>query len=243
MTWSYLELHTTGLEFISREFINILAPARCLGCLRENTWLCPSCIRSIKQTKLSCIVCGHVNPAGLTCLQCRQNCPLTGIINVSPYGSRLIRRGIHWLKFKGVKEIAHPLALLLIPRLMVIAPFPQLQQRAALVPVPLHRRRLSERGFNQSLALAQVVSTYTGIPVLDIASRHRLTHTQAKLPREFREQNVSTAFTIQTKLPSDRHLYIVIDDVTTSGATLSAIAKVLLAAGTKNVWGATIARG
>ncbi len=236
----------TDLSSISREFIDILAPARCLSCLQENTWLCQSCLASIRPIELTCVVCGQAKAAGLTCHRCRRKCPLTGVVSVSPYSSHLIRRGIHWLKFKGIKELAHPLAILLIPQLIMIAPLPRLRHQATLVPVPLHPRRLRDRGFNQSLEIANVISAYTKIPVINAVQRQHMTFTQAKMPRDLREQNVNAAFTLTTPLPPDRQIYIVIDDVTTSGSTLSAVAQVLRTASAQQVqqvWGATIARG
>jgi competence protein ComFC len=222
----------------------VVAPPRCMGCLREETWLCARCRRDIAKLPLSCVVCGKDKSRGVTCFDCRDETLLKGLVSVGPYSSTALRRGIHWLKFKGVKGSAESLAKLLIPRLKVIATLSKLQRDAALVPVPLHKRRLRQRGFNQSSEIAQVIEQYTGIPVMNVLMRHKSTWTQTKLPPELREENMNNAFTLrEVSGLKDKRLLIIVDDVTTTGSTLSAAAKPLKGTGIKEVWGLTVARG
>jgi len=193
---------------------------------------------------LSCIVCGKDNARGVTCIDCRKRTLLRGLVAVGPYGSTSLKRGVHWFKFKGVKGLADPLAKLLIPRLNIIGPLASLQKEAVLIPVPLHKRRLRQRGFNQSLEIARVLERYTGIPVMDILIRRKATWTQTKLPSELREGNVSDAFSLEEISGlENRRLQIIVDDVATTGSTLSAAAKPLKEVGAEEVWGVTIARG
>ena len=215
-----------------------------MSCLQEETWLCVKCRRNIIKFPLSCVACGKDSARGITCFDCREKTFLRGLVSVGPYSLTSLRRGIHWLKFKEVKGLAEPLAKLIIPRLTAIAPLAQLQKNAVLIPVPLHKRRMRQRGFNQSLEIAQIIEKYTGILVMDILVRHRFTRTQTKLPPELREGNMNDAFALKeiNKL-NNRRFFIIIDDVTTTGSTLSAAAKPLKEVGVKEIWGAVVARG
>ena len=193
---------------------------------------------------LSCVVCGKDNARGITCFDCRDKTLLKGLVSAGPYGSASLRRGVHWLKFKGVKGLADPLARLVMPRLNIIAPLTQLQKEAVLIPVPLHKRRLRQRGFNQSLEIARVIERYTGIFVMDVLARQKSTWTQTKLPAELRERNMRDAFTLKENAElEDRRLFLIVDDVATTGSTLFAAAKPLKDIGAKAIWGVAVARG
>ncbi|MFH1353746.1 MAG: hypothetical protein ABIH36_00485 [bacterium] len=206
---------------------DIIAPRRCMGCLRENTWLCAACEQGLPNVAL---VQRNVKA-------------LNGIVSAGPYGLPALKRGIGWFKFKGVKSLAKPLGLLMIRGLIVIAPLAQLQEQATLVPIPLHKRRLRQRGFNQSEELAAVLEEYTGIPVLDVLVRKKATWTQTKLPPELRQENTKGAFALgMNELPSKRY-WLLVDDVTTTGSTLSDAAMPLRQADANQVWGVTAARG
>ena len=221
----------------------VVAPPRCLGCLTEATWLCRRCQDRIDTYPLSCVSCSKPHPRGLTCENCRAATPLHGVISVGSYRNVLLQRGIGWLKYKGVQDVAPILSALLLPRLLAIAPWEELQRLAVLVPIPLHRRKQRERGFNQSQAIAAAINQATNIPVAPLLVRDRSTWTQSKLPSELRHDNVSTAFSLAASPTPERTMAIIIDDVTTTGSTLSAAAGVLHRANIPILWGATIARG
>ncbi len=112
-----------------------------------------------------------------------------------------------------------------------------------LVPVPLHRKRLRERGYNQSALLAKQLGKLTGLPVEEnCLVRQRPASPQARSSNvEERRQNVSGAFAcVNDRL--DGKKVILIDDVATSGATLEACADALKDSGVSAVWGLTFAR-
>ena len=111
----------------------------------------------------------------------------------------------------------------------------------AIVPMPLARARLAERGFNQALELARVVATLTGVPLLRDACRKVAdTPPQAALPWRERVKNVRRAFVCDTDLEGRR--IAVVDDVLTTGATLNELARVLRKAGAAEVRGWVVAR-
>lgn len=112
-----------------------------------------------------------------------------------------------------------------------------------LVPVPLHNKRMRERGYNQSALLARELGKLAGLPVADSCLvRTRLTPPQAKTANVTeRRHNVDKAFACRTGEMLDKQV-ILIDDVSTSGSTLGACAAALKEAGAKSVWGLTLAR-
>lgn len=222
--------------YLLNSLVEVVAPARCMGCLREDVWLCGECEQNLPNVA---IVQRNVKA-------------LDGIISAGSYGLPALKRGIGWLKFKSVKPLARSLGLLTIRGLTAVAPLRQLQNQAVLVPIPLHRRRLRQRGFNQSEELAAVLEEYTGIPVLNVLVRNRATWTQTKLPPEMRQKNTKDAFAIKTEDLPNKKFWLLVDDVTTTGSTLSAAAEALRPrkasprgklAPTKQIWGVTVARG
>jgi ComF family protein len=113
-----------------------------------------------------------------------------------------------------------------------------------LVPVPLHPRRLKERGYNQSLLLVRELSRRNGAPV-DASSLKRIIHTtpQARTSSSSeRHRNMLGAFRCGSGIGKSKRVLLIIDDVSTSGATLDACARALKAAGAASVWGLTVAR-
>jgi len=112
-----------------------------------------------------------------------------------------------------------------------------------LVPVPLHGKRLRERGYNQSSLLAKELSKLTRLPVVnDSLIRHRFTPPQTRTTTvDERRSNVVNSFTCLDHRLRDKQV-LLIDDVSTSGATLDACAVALKAAGATSVWGLVLAR-
>jgi ComF family protein len=112
----------------------------------------------------------------------------------------------------------------------------------ALVPVPLHAARLRQRGFNQSLLLAQHAGDLLGIEVKEVLIRTRRTDAQVNLGSEERVINVARAFAMQPGFPVAGLSIVLVDDVITTGATLSACADALISAGATSVKAASLAR-
>jgi ComF family protein len=149
-----------------------------------------------------------------------------------------MRQAIHQLKYRNLRALAVTLSQLLRDYL-VANPIPA----EALVPVPLHPKRLRERGYNQSSLLARQLGKLTGLVVVDdCLIRQRTAPPQARSASvEERRRNVAEAFACRDRQLRERQV-LLIDDVATSGATLDACAAALKASGAASVWGLTVAR-
>jgi len=118
----------------------------------------------------------------------------------------------------------------------------QFQHVDALIPVPLHSTRLRQRGFNQSLLLARHAGDVLNIDVMEALRRTRRTEAQVTLGAEQRMANVAGAFAVQPNTPVAGLSVVLIDDVVTTGSTLSACAKALIGAGAMSVEAVSLAR-
>ena len=140
---------------------------------------------------------------------------------------------MHALKYGDRLELAP-----LMGRWIARAGHELLAQTDALVPVPLHWRRLWMRRFNQSALLAKAISHASGVPIAEtVVKRVKATAQQVGLSKSVRAQNVQGAFRVPAdgkSAVSGRRL-ILVDDVLTSGATVDAAARALLRAGAANV--------
>jgi ComF family protein len=150
----------------------------------------------------------------------------------------VVRKAIHELKYRNLRAISPYLAELLADYLEA-NPLPG----EALVDVPLHPRRLKERGYNQSGLLAKELGKRIGLPVIEDCLM-RVKHAQPQVRAvdvEERRRNVADAFLCRDERVSGKKI-ILIDDVCTSGATLESCAAALKNRGAMSVWGLTLAR-
>jgi ComF family protein len=149
-------------------------------------------------------------------------------------------RIIHKTKYYQRPSLGRVFGGMLAQRLY--APLANEISQAVLVPVPLHPRRERKRGFNQSLVLAQAIAATWQREVVPRALRRvRFTQSQAKLDAKARWENVAGAFAPAPKLALPAHTVFLVDDVLTTGATMSACAAVLKSAGASKVIGIALA--
>ncbi len=219
--------------------LNLLFPYWCLGCGREGDLICPSCRGTLPRiTPPICPRCGLPQPSGILCPACcRRRQEIDGIR--SPFLFKaVIRQAVLQLKYKNLRALARPLAGLLGDYLAA-NPVPG----EVVVPVPLHRKRTRERGYNQSQLLCRGLGRLLELPVVAdclIRRRHTPPQTGTATVSE-RRSNVADAFTCRDRRLQNRQVMLV-DDVTTSGATLDACAAALKESGASSVWGLTLAR-
>ncbi|MEW6163328.1 MAG: ComF family protein [Nitrospirota bacterium] len=221
--------------------LNLLYPSKCPSCggisdVFFHSPICASCWSKIKRySGLSCRICAmpFSSEYAEICLQCLKKAPpFSKVINYGLYEGALAE-AINHLKFHGLKRLAKPLGRLLLSF--------DLSAVDGIVPVPLSIKRLRERGFNQSLLIARVIAKKIGIPLLmDILLKKKETPPQIGLSAKERLSNLKNAFKVKGDIRGLRLLLV--DDVMTTGATVTECSKELLKAGAKEVIVLTLAR-
>ena len=216
--------------------------------------VCEECLTQIRPVGgLLCGVCGervhaaYALPAAdgvFRCPECsRTSPPFAKAIAYGSYEGGL-RELIHLLKYGGVRPAANVLGRMLAEAIAVL----ELKNRTvAVIPVPLHKTKRRQRGFNQADLIARAALKVQGTPgrlflVPDVLQRKRETSSQIGLTAHQRRENLRGAFAVNgAEQIKDREVLLV-DDVLTTGTTASECARVLLRAGASRVWVATVAR-
>jgi len=226
---------------ILQPFFDIFFPKRCVCCQKYGSFLCFDCAQKIEMVKTDiCPECGKISEKARYCPKCRSKSEtsLAGIIIAANYDSVPVKEMIHHLKYLGLTEISAMLGELTFSK--VAAYFKP--EESVIVPVPLHRKKENKRGFNQSRLIAAYLEGRLAMPMADVLIRTRDTKPQVELRRGERLTNVKDSFICQSGAGLEGKTVLLIDDVTTTGATLTECAKVLKEAGAKRIWGVVVAR-
>jgi ComF family protein len=208
---------------IGEWLLDQIYPPRCGGCDLRGTLFCEECLSAIEAPGE-----GLRGVAGID-----------RTLSAGLFGGPL-REAIHKLKYEGDRPLARPLARFIhfcleSEQRLVFAEGP-----AAIIPVPLHRDRERQRGYNQSRLLAGELVRLNGLTVAAGLVRTRPTRAQVGLDNEERRENVRGAFAWHgEQVP---RVVLLIDDVCTTGATLSECAACLREAGASIILAATVAR-
>ena len=226
--------------------LNVIFPPICQLCEDDILAgaLCSACSGAFTTHLLKsplCTLCGEPFATNSgpdhTCGDCiTARMPFTLARSAYTY-KKTVLKAIHKFKYKGNTILARPLGQLLAASAINLPITPDI-----VVPVPLHKKRLADRGFNQSLLLAREVSRHTGTP-LDYLNLQRTLYTtpQITLKAKERERNVSGAFSLSNTAAFKGKKVLLIDDVFTTGATIRESSKVLSRAGAE-VFALTLAR-
>lgn len=227
------------LDKLKGKALDLLFPQYCVGCGKEGSLICHSCLQSLPRLiSPICPRCGRPQAGDMLCPGCVSwQAKIDGIRSPFHFDG-VMRQAIHQLKYRNLRALVVPLANLLRDYLTT-NPIPA----EILVPVPIHSRRLRERGYNQSRLLARELGKLTGLPVIDdCLIRQRQAPPQARTSTVYeRRSNVINAFACRDHRLRDKQV-LLIDDVSTSGATLDACATALKASGVSSVWGLVVAR-
>jgi ComF family protein len=217
-----------------------LFPLRCLVCGEPGAHardLCAACHASLPWQGPACPRCAlpaqEDSPGDRPCAAClATSSPLDRVHAVFDYAfplDRLLPR----LKFHGDFAAGRVLAQCMVEALTNT--LADADRPAALLPLPLHRARLRQRGYDQALELARPLAHALRLPLLaGVLQRARATHAQSRLDAETRQRNLRGAFTVMPRCLLPDHIALV-DDVMTTGATLHAAAQALHAAGVQRV--------
>ncbi len=226
------------LAYIQGKALDLLFPPKCVGCGASGSFLCESCRASLPWIERSvCPGCGRPHSGGSFCSDCGDKSALDGI-GVAFRFEGTIRQAVHHLKYRNLRALARPLGELMADFLQGSS-----IPGDVLVPVPLHRKRLRERGYNQSRLLAVELAKLTGIELNEgCLVRRGATAPQVRTATvEQRRGNIAGAFACRDDRLRGRRVLLV-DDVTTSGATIEAGAAALREIGAASVWGLALAR-
>ena len=228
----------TVLSRLGHSALDLLFPARCLGCSNYGSFLCSTCETSLPPLKRPyCGVCAQLGILDIRCQACAAAPPPIDGIRAPFLMEGAIQDAIHALKYKNLRAASPSLGRLLA-QWLASSRVPGV----ALVPVPLHKRRLRDRGYNQSALLAKEVGGRMGLPVMEgILVRTRDTPPQVSLSsHEERAKNVEGSFVCTGNAQGRK--FLLVDDVVTTGSTMSACASALRTGGATSVWGLALAR-
>lgn len=238
----------TLAESLPRRLLDLLFPPRCVHCQTTGAPLCGACAALIHAPPAPrCLRCdrpllgapGPRCPACVALLHERTPPALERIVVAAEYDGP-VASAIRALKFRRQRRLAGPLAALLAGAMRRADPRADL-----IIPMPLHVERLRRRGYNQAALLARPLARALGVPLrADALLRTRATRPQTRLHASERRANVAGAFAlapgVAAALAGKR--IILLDDVTTTGATLESAAEALLVAHPAAIIGLAVAR-
>ena len=239
-----------SLGGLASSFLHLCLPRSCAGC--RKVWLspgqghwCGDCFKALPWIQSPrCVKCGRpflksAPTADHYCGDCLlSSLPFDTARSATLY-TGVVRERIHQLKFGGQLHWVPPLVELLSEAILKEGPL----HAETVIPVPLHVKRLRQRGFNQSGLMAKMLGRSIRLPVhFGALIRKNWTEPQTRLNREDRLTNVKGAFTVKDRSVVEGRSVLLIDDVLTTGTTVTECARVLKKAGAAQVHILTVAR-
>lgn len=242
---------------LAQKLLTRLFPSRCILCaqilsgqsVKGHIEICSDCFKALPRNNTCCMRCALPLADDVSdnvlCGRCIQKLPAYDY-SYSPFRYEdCIIKLVHQLKFAEKISYARTIGELLLIMLQE-----KLQENGdsilknrpdCLLPVPLHKFRFRQRGFNQSIEIVRVIAKELGIPIeYDAIIRQRSTSAQAGLNAQQRQKNIKGAFSVVAEIKV-KHV-LIIDDVMTTGATVNELAKLLKSHGVERVGVMSIAR-
>ena len=209
--------------------LDLFYPKFCFLCQREGSYLCQDCLATLEISN------SH---------QKYQTGNLKDLYFATDYQNPLIKNLIQKFKYEPfIKELAKNLASLIIEHFQLLDNKPDFKD-FVLIPVPLEKKKLKWRGFNQAEEIAKELSSFLKIPLLsNCLIKTKETLPQVELSDQERKENIKGAFSSKhPELIKERKILLV-DDLYSTGSTMEECARVLKQAGAREVIGVAIARG
>jgi len=237
---------------LAQKLLSQLFPSRCILCqhtvtgtaINEHVELCAECFSLLPHNTTCCACCAlplaEEISENVLCGRCIKKSPAFDYAHsLFRYEDDIIKL-VHQLKFSEKITYARTIGEILLTKLQTEI---QLNNEipGCLLPVPLHKARLRQRGFNQSIEIARVIAKKLDIPmVTDSVVRQRITDAQTGLNAKQRQKNIKGAFSVISNI--DYKHVLIIDDVVTTGSTVNELARVLKREQVKRVGVLSIAR-
>lgn len=217
--------------------LDLLFPPVCGGCSKTGTRWCADCRSNIPNVMAPlCKICGLPQTREGVCPTCKNSPPRYKILRSWAVFDSPVRDALLRLKYRRDMALGEALSTQIAEFLSGLG-WPV----NVVIPIPLGKRRIKERGYNQVEMISMPLAEKLGIPYTSKALvRARETRSQVGLSAEERLQNVNGAFEARTKALGKTILLV--DDVATTGATLSSGAEALYSAGAEEVFAFTVAR-
>jgi len=215
-------------EKFTNFLLELFFPKFCFGCQKEGNYLCPDCKSTLE------ISSSHK-------IYSSQN--LKDLYFALNYQSPLIKNLIQKFKYEPfVKELSPTLSSLIIEHLQLLDNKPSFKD-FTIIPVPLEKRKLKGRGFNQAEEISKELSSFLAIPLIpNCLIKTKETIPQVELTTETRKENIKETFSYQHPELVKEKKILLVDDVYTTGSTMEEAARVLREAGAKEIIGIVIAR-
>ncbi len=214
------------LIHIFKGFLGLLFPQKCLGCGAPDTPLCNACLAQLP-------------PSFSTAKQ--------WIFAATSYDDETVKKAVRFFKYHNLKILAEPLGALVFRKnkRRYFQIHSSNRNKFSLIPIPLSRKRLKQRGYNQSELLGKFLSDKLSVKMrADILYKIKETPSQVEIKdREKRLKNLQGAFAVKKPEAIKNKMIILVDDITTTGATLNEAKRALTQSGAKRVIGLVIAKG
>lgn len=215
-------------EKFTNFLLELFFPKFCFGCQTEGSYLCQDCQATLEILKIH---------------QHYSNQNFKDLYFAIPYQSRLIKNLIQKFKYEPfIKELTKPLSVLIIEHFQLLDKQPNFEDYN-IIPIPLEKRKLKRRGFNQAEEISKEISSFLKIPLIsNCLIKIKETSPQVELSDKQRKENIKGAFSCQRPEMIKGKKILLVDDVYTTGSTMTECAKVLRTAGAKEIIGLVVAR-
>src|SRR4030042_7083182 len=196
------------IKVVYNFIFELIFPRFCVGCNQEGTWLCSSCFQKIvKVSSQVCPGCGRLSPQGRYCLKCRKGKFLKGIIAAVYFEEGPTQEIIHNFKYNSVLEFGPILGEIMLEKIDEIP-----GKNRIITYVPLHQKRLAQRGYNQAELLTREIANIKKMEENNLIVKIKHTKRQVGLVRQKRRKNLQGVFKVREGIAIKNKNIIVIDD-------------------------------
>lgn len=224
--------------------LDLLFPKWCLVCERVGSYLCYRCRTKLEYVSIDgCLYCDKITDHGMTHLNCQRKLGIDGIQSFLYYSEEM-QKVMKELKYSQVRDAYQEIFWSLNPEIVSkIAVYGNYRPSVYIQPLPLHNRRLRDRGFNQAELFANYISHISNIPVIDALERVK------DMPQQVRQGsrwqrfiNSRNAFRVKKTAEMKGKTIVLFDDVITTGSTVKEACRTLKMAGATHVFALSLLR-